>query len=176
MTRRSWLPFLLAFVLPLLLLYVWWGGFAAVEITPAVRGPYTYAYLEQEGDYSKLPALELKAEQALRAQGIAIGAPITVLFSNPDTVIVTQRRARVGYEVAPGVRVEAPLAMATIPSRPVLEVRVQAGRALAPGRAYAALDTYLQAQGRGIMMPTVEHYQPAANAYRMGLFTVEMDR
>ncbi len=176
MIRRSWLPFLLAFVLPLLLLYAWWGGFATVEITPAVRGPYTYAYLEQAGDYSKLPALELKAEQALRAQGVTLGAPITVLLSNPDIVNVNERRARVGYEVAPDTRVEAPLAMATIPSRPVLEVRVQAGRALAPGRAYAALDAHLQAQGRGITMPTVEHYQLATSPYRMGVFTVEMDR
>jgi len=176
MKREIWLPFLLAFVLPLLLLYAWWGGFAAVEISPALRGPYTYAYLEQTGDYAKLPDLELKAEQAFRAQGIALGRPITVLLSNPDTVIVTQRRARVGYEVAPDTRVEAPLAMATVPSRSVLEVRVQAGRALAPGRAYAALDAYLQAQGRGIVMPTVEHYQPAQARYRMGVFTVEMDQ
>ncbi len=176
MTRRSWLPFLLAFVLPLLLLYAWWGGFAAVEITSAVRGPYLYAYLEQSGDYSKLPALELKAEQALQEQGIALGSPITVLLSNPDTVIVTQRRARVGYEVASGTEVKAPLAVATIPERPVLEVRVRAGRALAPGRAYAALDAHLQAQGRGITMPTVEHYQPAQTRYRMGVFTLEMDR
>jgi len=173
---KSALPFLLAFVLPLLLLYAWWGGFAAVEITPAVRGPYTYVYLEQTGDYSKLPDLEVKAEQALRAQGIALGTPITVLLSNPDTVIVTQRRARVGYEVAPETRVAPPLAIATIPSRPVLEVRVQAGRALAPGRAYAALDEYLQAQGRGIAMPTVEHYQPAPTRYHMGVFMVEMER
>ena len=176
MTRRSWLPFLLAFVLPLLLLYAWWGGFAAVEIAPAVRGPYTYAYLEKAGDYSQLPALELKVEQALQAQGIALGTPITVLLSNPDTVIVNERRARVGYEVAPGTEVQAPLALATIPERPVLEVRVQAGRALAPGRAYAALDAHLQAQGRGIAMPTVEHYQPATSSYRMGVFTLEMDR
>ncbi len=176
MKRETWLPFLLAFVLPLLLLYAWWGGFTAVEIAPAVRGPYTYAYLEQTGDYSKLPALEVKAEQALRSQGVTLGVPMTVLLSNPDTVNVNERRARVGYEVAPGTEVQAPLAIATIPARPVLEVRVQAGRALAPGRAYAALDEYLQAQGRGIRMPTVEHYQPATDSWHMGVFMLEMDR
>ncbi|TSA19828.1 MAG: hypothetical protein D4R70_06710 [Betaproteobacteria bacterium] len=174
MIKRILSPFLLAFVLPLVAIYAWWGGFTEVTITKAQRGPYTYAYLEQAGDYSKLQTLELKADQALRAQGIIAGAPITVLLSNPDTVIVTERRGRVGFLVPLGTTVQAPLAMATIPARQVLSVTVQAGRGLAPGRAYAALDAYLQKQGRGILMPTVEHYAPAPTVYRMGVFTLEM--
>jgi hypothetical protein len=118
--------------------------------------------------------LELKAEQALRAQGIVVGRPITVLLSNPDTVIVAERRGRVGFEVAPGTLVKAPLAVDHIPARQVLLVTLQAGRALAPGRAYAALDAHLQQQGRGIAMPTVEHYTAATTVYRMGVFTLEM--
>lgn len=172
--KRTLLPFLLAFVFPLLAIYAWWGGFTEVTIVPAVRGPYTYVYLEQVGDYSKLQALELKAEQVLREQGIAVGRPITVLLSNPDTVIVTERRGRVGFEVAAGAVVKPPLAVDHLPARQALLVTLQAGRGLAPGRAYAALDAYLQRQGRGMVMPTVEHYTPATTAYRMGVFTVEM--
>lgn len=168
------LPFVLAFVLPLLAIYAWWGGFNAVAIAPAERGPYTYAYLEQAGDYAKLPDLEVKTEQALRAQHIDFGAPITVLLSNPDLVNVNKRVGHAGFQVAPGTVVQAPLQVAVIPRRPVLEVSVVAGRGLAPSRAYAALDRDMQARGAGIQMPTVEHYAPAGTAYHMGLFRVEM--
>lgn len=171
---KKLLPFLLAFVLPLLAVYAWWGGFNPVSIEPAQGGPYTYAYLEHTGDYSKLPDLVVKARQELAAAKVEAGLPITVLYSNPDLVDVGERRARTGYLVAPGTRVEPPLMIDTLPARPVLRVRVQAGSLLAPGRAYAALDQYLQARGQGIRMPTVEIYEPADSVLSMGRLTVEM--
>jgi hypothetical protein len=47
---------------------------------------------------------------------------------------------------------------------------------LAPGRAYAALDAYLQAHGKGIQMPTVEIYEASDSVLRMGQLSVEMSR
>ena len=64
---KKFLPFLLAFVLPLVLIYGWWGGFNPVEITETAAGPYTYAYLEQKGDYSRLPDLAARAREELVA-------------------------------------------------------------------------------------------------------------
>ena len=46
---------MLAFILPLLMVYAWWGGFNSVRIEQGERGPYTYAYLEHNGKLSKLP-------------------------------------------------------------------------------------------------------------------------
>ena len=175
MKLKKFLPFLLAFVLPLVLVYAWWGGFNPVEIESATRGPYTYAYLENTGDYSELPPLLPRARAALERDGIEPGLPITVLFSNPDLVEVSQRRAQVGLLVAPGTTVQEPLRVAHIPARRVLLARVRAGKLLAPSRAYLALDRHLQASGRGIAMPTVEIYQPAASALRMGVLTVEVE-
>ena len=169
-------PFLLAFVLPLLLVYIWWGGFNPVQIEASVAGPYSYAYLESRGDYSKLPDKAVEAREVLQAAGIAIGNPITVLFSNPDLVDVGQRQARTGYLVTPGVTVPLPLEVATIPARQVLVARVRAGSMLAPGRAYAALDGYLQARGEGIRMPTVEIYEVSDSVFRMGQLSVEVER
>jgi hypothetical protein len=173
---KKFLPFLLAFVLPLLAIYTWWGGFNPVEIEEAVAGPYTYAYLESSGDYSKLPDKTVEARAALRSAGIVPGQPITVLYSNPDLVAVGERRARTGFIVPPGSKPPLPLEVDTIPARPVLVVRVRAGSMLAPGRAYAALDGYLQARGKGIQMPTVEIYQASDSVWRMGLLSVEMPR
>lgn len=172
---KKLLPFLLAFVLPLVLAYAWWGGFNPVTITESAAGPYTYAYLEQKGDYSKLPELAMEARKELAAAKLVSGHPITVLFSNPDLVDVGERRARAGFLVPPGTQVKPPLRIDTIPARRILAVQVRAGSLLAPSRAYLALDRYLQARGRGIRMPTVEFYEPADSAIRMGRFTLEME-
>ncbi|MEW5770226.1 MAG: GyrI-like domain-containing protein [Pseudomonadota bacterium] len=167
-------PFLLAFVLPLLAIFVWWGGFRTVEIREGVAGPYSYAYLEQRGDYSKLPELAGEVAKELAAQKIAAGLPITVLYSNPDLVDVGERVGRAGFLLPPGVQVRPPLRQETIPARPVLVARIQAGSLLAPSKAYAALDEYQQTRGRGIAMPTVEIYAAADTPLRMGVLTVEM--
>jgi len=167
-------PFLLAFVMPLILAYAWWGGFNPVEIRDEVRGPYHYAYLDHEGDYAKLPEIQERALQALRAQRVPYGHAITVLYSNPDVVARADRRARSGYLLAEGTPVAAPLKTDVIPARKVLRARVKASYVLAPSRAYQALDSQLQSAGRGIVMPTVEIYEHARGSLEMGILTVEM--
>lgn len=169
------LPFLLAFVLPLLAIFAWWGGFRSVSIEPGLAGPYAYAYLEQKGDYSKLPERAEEVAKELAAQKIQAGLPITVLYSNPDLVDVGERVARTGFLLPPDARVRPPLSQDTIPARTVLVASIQAGSLLAPSKAYAALDRYQQTRGRGIVMPTVEIYAPAATPFRMGTLRVEMD-
>lgn len=175
MSFRRFIPFLVAFVLPLIIVYAWWGGFSAVTITPGqVRGPYTYAYLEHSGDYAKLPDAQAKVEKALIAAGIRPGHAITVLYSNPDVVEVGDRRARIGYLVPEGSRVAEPLQVDRIPARSVVLVAVRAAVLLAPSRAYHALDRHQQARGQGIRMPTVEVYQASESPFAMGLLAVEM--
>jgi hypothetical protein len=168
-------PFLLAFVLPLLVVYAWWGGFNTVELRAETRGPYTYAYLDHEGDYGKLPDVQLDVRKELDRQHIPPGLGITVLYSNPDLVPRGARKARTGYLLNPGTQIAAPLKVDTIPARQTIVSRVQASVLLAPSRAYLALDHHLQQQGRGIVMPTVEIYQPAQSGFRMGVLTVEMN-
>lgn len=176
MALKKLLPFLLAFVLPLVLVYAWWGGFNPVDIEEAVSGPYTYAYLEQKGDYSKLPELAAQARAEVQANGLTPDKPITVLFSNPDLVDVGERLGRAGFLVPEGTRVKPPLLIDTLPVRRVLTARVRAGHLLAPSRAYLALDRYQQSRGQGIHMPTVEFYVPADSPLSMGVLTVEMAR
>jgi len=173
---KKFLPFLLAFVLPIVAIYAWWGGFSPVDIREGMRGPYTYAYLEHTGDYSKLPEVAEEARGLLKDSKVAYGLPISILYSNPDLVDVGKRRSRTGYLVEVGVKVRAPLRIDSVPTRPVLIAQVQAGRLLAPSRAYPALSRYLQARGGGIRMPTVEIYEPSGTPLRMGMLTVEMPR
>lgn len=175
MAIKKFLPFLLAFVLPLVLIYAWWGGFNPVLIQETTAGPYTYVYLEQKGDYSKLPDLAAEVRKELAAAKLTPGNPITVLYSNPDVVDVGERLARTGFLVPAGSPVRPPLQVDNLPARRVLAARVQAGNLLAPSRAYLALDRYLQARGQGIRMPTVEFYEPSDSPLRMGRLTVEMN-
>ncbi len=176
MNYKKFLPFLLAFVLPVAAVYAWWGGFSPVDIREGMRGPYTYAYLEHSGDYSKLPEVAEEVRGLLKDGKVAYGLPISVLYSNPDLVDVGKRRSRTGFLVAVDARVRAPLQIDSVPPRPVLIAQVRAGNLLAPSRAYPALDRYLQAKGGGIRMPTVEIYEPSGSPFRMGLLTVEMPR
>lgn len=174
MPYKKYLPFLLAFVLPLLGIYSWWGGFAPVEIGTETRGPYAYAYLEHTGDYAELTEHQAHVLHDLKKAGIEAGHAITVLYSNPDIVPRDQRRSRTGYLVSDQARPPAPLKLDRIEARPVLTARVRAAILLAPSRAYQALDEHLQARGRGIAMPTVEIYEAADSVWRMGQLTVEM--
>lgn len=174
MRYKKFLPFLLAFALPLLIIYAWWGGFAPVDIRSETRGPYTYAYLEHTGDFAKLTEHQAHVLHDLKKVGIPPGHAITVLYSNPDIVPRDQRRSRTGYLVPADARPAVPLRVDRIDARPVLAASVRAGILLAPSRAYQALDGYLQARGRGITMPTVEIYEAGDAVYRMGVLTVEM--
>lgn len=173
---KSFLPFLLAFVLPLLLIYAWWGGFNPVQIEVARHGPYTYAYLEHTGDYAKLPDVQARVVRELQAQGIAPGQAINVLYSNPDITPREQRRARTGFLLPAGAEVREPLHLGHIPARETLVAQVRAAVLLAPSRAYLALDRHMQAAGQGIRMPTVEIHTPSERFLTMGELRVEMPR
>lgn len=172
---RRLAPFLFAFLLPLVAVYAWWGGFAPVVIESAqVRGPYTYAYVEHVGDYAKLPDQQAQVERMLAGDKVVPGQGITVLYSNPDVVGIGERRARVGYLVPEGTTVREPLKTDVIPARPVTVASVRAAVLLAPSRVYQALDGYAQRRGHGIRMPTVEFYEASGSPLAMGRLTVEM--
>lgn len=174
MLKKTWLPILLAFILPLLLVYGWWGGFNSVQIEQGERGPYTYAYLEHRGKLAKLPDTQQKVWQALNAQGIIPGQSINVLFDDPRRVASGQLRAHTGYLIKPSESIRAPLLRGEIAKRPVLMGRVQAAALLAPGKAYQALYDYLKTQNRDIAMPAVELYDSPPEVTRAGVLTVEM--
>ena len=173
--HKRLLPFLLAFVLPLVAVYAWWGGFNRVLIDVEMRGPYTYAYVEHTGDYAKLADQLPRVYEALDRAGIRPGAAFSVLYSHPDTVARSDRRARVGYLVAPGRAVPASLQIDTLPARRVLVSRVRAAMLLAPCRAYQALDGHLKQEGKSIAMPAVEIYEALGSVLRPGLLTVEVE-
>lgn len=176
MSYKRFLPVLLAFVLPILLVYAWWGGFNPVDIRTEVRGPYVYAYLEHTGDYAKLPKMLEGLREQLKAQGITPGLPITVLYSDPAVVAKSERQARIGCLVPAGTVVKAPMQVDRIPARSVLVAEVQAGMLLAPSRAYQALGNHLEPLGKAIRMPTVELYAASDNVMEMGVLTVEMEQ
>lgn len=176
MLKKTWLPILLAFILPLLLVYGWWGGFNTVHIEQGERGPYTYAYLEHSGKLAKLPDTQQKVWQALNAQGINPGPSINVLFDDPRRVASGKLRAHTGYLISASETIRAPLLRGEIAKRSVLVARVQAAALLAPSKTYQALYGYLKAQNRDIRMPTVELYETPQEVTQVGALTVEMQQ
>ncbi|MFA7238942.1 MAG: GyrI-like domain-containing protein [Sulfuricellaceae bacterium] len=167
--NRQWPYFLLVFLLPVAGVVWWWGVFAETRIVAdQTCGPYHYAYLVQNGDFSKLPEAQQTALRELKHQKIATGAPITVLLTDPRTTARKEWTAQVGYLVEADAKVAEPLKLADIPARRVILAQVRAHPSLAPGKAYAALIAYLDAHGMKLVLPTVETYQGSELTVEMG--------
>lgn len=176
MLKKHWLSILVAFVLPLAAVFWWWGGFSAVSITEAQRGPYRFAYLDHQGDFSKLPETQRKVRQLLDQQHVSAGATITILLDDPRKTERKNLRAQTGYLLDASAAVAEPLKVGTIPARPVLLAEVRAAALLAPSKAYQALHDHLKARQSEIRMPTVEIYDSPAEIHRVGVLSVEMER
>ena len=175
MFKKQWPAFLLAFVLPIVLVYAWWGGFRTASVIETHAGPYRYAYLDYEGPISGMRKTQRAVSQAFVKSRVAEGDTFTVLLTDPRSAS-GKVRAQVGYTLAIDAALPPGLKEGQIASRPVISASVQAAILLAPSKAYQALHEHLQAQGRDIKMPTIEIYRPAAKVSEVGVFTLEMQR
>lgn len=174
--KKQWPAFLLAFVLPVVLVYAWWGGFRTAEVVQAEAGPYRYAYLDYEGPISAMRKTHRAVLQAFVNARVQEGDTFTVLLTDPR-LNHGKVRAQVGYTLDPALPVPKGLKEGVIPRRPVTSARVQAAILLAPSKAYQALYDALKKQGgTDIIMPTVEIYRPAETVSEIGVFTLEMNR
>jgi hypothetical protein len=172
--KKQWPAFLLAFVLPLLGVYAWWGGFSSARVEEAQSGPYFYAYLDHAGDLAKLPKTQERVFALLKHAGIEPGDTLTVLYTDPRITPRAGQRARTGYLVRIDASLPAELKSDIVARRHVLSARVRAAALLAPGKAYQALHDHLEDQGLDITLPAVEIYRPSGSPTRVGELTVEI--
>lgn len=175
MLKKQWPAFVLAFVLPLLGVFWWWGGFNGVEVTQTEAGPYRYAYLEYEGPISNMRKTQRRALDEFNAAKVEAGDTINVILTDPRAAD-GKVRAHVGYTLADDAPLPNGLTEGRVERRPVYQARVNAVVLLAPSKAYQALGNVLKARGEEIRMPTVELYRPAGERTRIGIFTLEMNR
>lgn len=175
MLKKQWPAFLLAFVLPLVAVFWWWGGFNTVDVVETEAGPYRYAYMDYEGPISNLRKSQRAALDKFTAAKVEAGDTISVILSDPRAA-EGKVRAQVGYTLGDSDPIPEGLSEGRIERRPVYAARVQAAVLLAPSKAYQALSDTLEARGQVIVMPTVELYRPAGQANRVGSFTLEMNR
>jgi hypothetical protein len=173
--KKQWPAFLLAFVLPLLAVFWWWGGFSAVSVSETEAGPYRYAYLDYEGPISNMRKTLGTALGKFNAAGVEAGDTISVILTDPRAAH-GKVRAQLGYTLAETAAIPQGLKEGRIERRPVYAAQVQAAVLLAPSKAYQALADTLEAKGKTLAMPTVELYRPAGQASRIGTFTLEMNR
>jgi hypothetical protein len=173
--KKQWPAFVLAFVLPLLAVFWWWGGFNAVSVTETEAGPYRYAYLDYEGPISNMRKTQRKVLDEFTVAKVAAGDTISVILTDPRAAN-GKVRAQLGYTLAETAAIPSGLKEGRIERRPVYAAQVQAAVLLAPSKAYQALANTLEPQGKALVMPTVERYRPAGQASRIGTFTLEMNR
>lgn len=175
MFKKQWPAFVLAFVLPLLAVFWWWGGFNAASVAETAAGPYRYAYLDYQGPISNMRKSQRAVLAKFTAAGVEAGDTISVILTDPRAAH-GKVRAHVGYTLAASAPVPDGLKEGRIARRPVYAVQAHAAILLAPSKAYQALSNALEPQGKAITMPTVELYRPAGQASRIGTFTLEMNR
>lgn len=165
--KKQHLYFLLAFLLPTLIVLWWWGLFRDASIDLAQRGPYRYVYMEAQGAYSKLGSKQQEVATELRKQGIAAGSSFTLIYDDPRTTKAGERHARAGYLIDAAAAPKAPLLVDTLPARRVVAAEIKAHPLIAYGKAYGVLLDFSKRQGEKLRMPTVE-------IYRDSVLTVEM--
>ncbi len=175
MFKKQWPAFVLAFVLPLLAVFWWWGGFNSASVTETDAGPYRYAYLDYEGPLNNMRKSQRKALDEFNVAKVVAGDTISVLLTDPRAAH-GKVRAQLGYTLAETATIPQGLKEGRIERRPVYAVQVQAVVLLAPSKSYQALADALAARGKSLAMPTVELYRPAGKANRIGTFTLEMNR
>jgi hypothetical protein len=173
--KKQWPAFVLAFVLPLLAVYWWWGGFNPVSVSETEAGPYRYAYLDYEGPISNMRKSQRKALDEFNAARVEAGDTISVILTDPR-VANGKVHAQVGYLLSDASAIPAGLKEGRIERRPVYAAQIHAVVLLAPSKAYQALADTLGRGGKAIAMPTVELYRPARQASQVGTFTLEMNR
>lgn len=175
MLKKQWLAFVLAFVLPLLAVFWWWGGFNSVSISQTEAGPYRYAYIEYAGPISNMRKSQRGALDKFTASKVAAGDTISVILTDPRAAN-GKVRAQLGYTLGDHTSIPAGMKEGRIARRPVYAAQVQAAVLLAPSKAYQALADALKPNGKTLVMPTVEIYRPAGRVSEIGTFTLEMDR
>jgi hypothetical protein len=173
--KKQWPAFVLAFVLPLLAVFWWWGGFNTVSVSETEAGPYRFAYLDYEGPISDMRKSQRTALEKFSIAKVAAGDTINVILIDPRAGN-GKVRAQVGYILGEAAAIPDGLREGHIERRPVYVAQVQAAVLLAPSKTYQALSDTLASQGKTITMPTVELTRPAGQANRIGTFTLEMDR
>lgn len=156
----GWLGALLAFVIPLLVIAYFLGIFAKPTVTVTETGPYRYVYLPFQGGYYQVDERLQDLEKSLKLARVPHGGPMGVFYDDPRQVPERARRARAGYFLAPDTPVPADMQVDSIPRRRVVMVQVKAHPAIAPIKAYRALDQWLQANGLPLAWPTLERYGP----------------
>jgi hypothetical protein len=173
--KKQWLAFVLAFILPLLAVYGWWGGFNSASVTETEAGPYRYAYLDYEGPISNMRKSQRAVLEKFTVSKVVAGDTISVILTDPRAAN-GKVRAQLGYTLTATAMLPEGLKEGHIARRPVYTATVQAAVLLAPSKAYQALSDSLESSGKTIVMPTVELYRPAGKANRIGIFTLEMNR
>lgn len=154
--NKQWPYFLLAFLLPLLMVFWWWGAFATPGVTIVPRKALHYAYLVSAGDYSKAEDKQREVRDLLKQQGVAAGQSLTLIEHDPRSTPVSQRRAQAGVVISDGAHVDAPLQEGTLPARAALVVSARGHPFFVYGKAYGALLDYLGQHGLTLQLPVAE--------------------
>jgi len=154
--NKQWPYFLLAFVLPILIVLWWWGAFSTPAIQVLLRPSLHYAYLVSEGDYSKVEDKHREVQDMLKQQGIKAGQAVTLIQDDPRSTSAAKRHAQAGIIISAQSHPAAPLLEGRLPERQAVVINARGHPFFVYGKAYGALLDYLQQNGMKLQLPVAE--------------------
>jgi len=154
--NKQWPYFILAFVLPILVVFWWWGAFSTPDVQTLQRPALRYAYLVSEGDYSKVEDKQREVGDMLKQQGIEAGQAITLIEDDPRNTPAAKRRAQAGVVISAQANPKTPLLVGDLPERRALIVSAKGHPFFVYGKAYGALLNYLDQHGMKLQLPVAE--------------------
>jgi len=143
------------------------GSFTEAKVFHNIAPAYRLAYLYHTGNYDNFKPMLNQVADHLQKAGIKAETPFAMLMNDNGTP-EEKRVAKVGYLVAEGVAVPAPLEVETFASREVISATFDGGAKMGSFKAYNSILEFSQSAGYKLSMPALEIYHDDAPEYQLG--------
>jgi hypothetical protein len=146
------------------------GGFDKLEIQEQAIGPYTMAYVEFVGEYSKIGPSMDKVYMALSGVGILSYTGIGIYYDDPEVIAAENLRSDIGAIIdtndIPKLDNLNDIKVKTIPQKQsvLIAFPLKSSVSYMAGviKVYPALKRYIQENGFNAQVPVIELYGMAA--------------
>lgn len=157
---------ILIILLLLLGFYAYMWGFASVEVSETTEWPYTIVYKQHEWDYAEVATVMMEVQEVLKDNQIEEIAWIGIYYDDPALVQTDSLRSNIGVLIDSASEEKARsidgMNVAELPNQEVaiadFPYKSQLSIFMWIGKAYPAIDKYLEENGYTIQVARTEIY------------------
>ncbi|MDX8389160.1 MAG: GyrI-like domain-containing protein [Mariprofundaceae bacterium] len=152
------------------ILVMWYlGDFEKATVGMNTAPTYRIAYLSHTGSYDEISNILAQVAGHLRKAEIKPDTACLLILDD-NNVPLEKRRSRIGYLVARGVYIPAPLEEQVLPERQVLSATFDGGAVMGSYKAYSAMKEWAKEFNYTLEMPALEIYHSnSPNEYQLSV-------